>query len=888
MQIKKNRHQSDELFFYTQIVSWIKKRATLVGIGAVFIVSIGFFYLGALAQAHRFIADVIRPAIKTHYRIPFHFLQGILSNPEHVSIDIKQQDYDKLVAKREEALRIGILLNTSEEYVPATIRYKDQSLKAKLRLKGDLIDHLQGEAWSFRVELKGDGTLFGMRTFSIQHPSTRRYLYEWLYHESLRREGLIALRYQFLDVTINGRSLGIYAMEEHFGKELIEHNERREGVIVRFNEDVLWKDRAQDNVIWNREFSVINSDKIWIENESNNELRDIVVAEVEPFDRKHVLADPQLLGQFRVASALLEQFRRGQLATHQVFDIDKLAKFLVLSELNGARHALFWYNLRFYYNPITSLLEPIGYNANVSEDLSGSLSIERILNFEYKGELDRSDFFSFLFADPVFFERYIQELERMSAPAYAEALFSDVQLELSRALRTVYRSSPQTYFSNEIFHHNQQFARKLLNPVESVSVRLRQTEDTMVTLEVANLIAFPVEMVSVIVDGAPPFLPKAHSVLQSKRAAIPVTYQRIDFISSQQNGKKIYPTTNFQLQYRILGQHTVRTASVIPWFVSDDDVLKNDFLRQKSTIDTFDFIRVDEAQKRITILPGIWEVRRDLIIPKGFTVSVSGGTTLNLLEGAGIVSYASLQFLGTEDMPILITSSDASGQGMALLNAQAESRFEYVVFDNLAPLHKGAYELLGAVTVHESPVRVFQSSFRNARAEDSLNIVRSDFSIENSSFVNGRSDGLDVDFGKGSIIGSVFYEFGGDGIDVSGTTVQVRRVRISGVKDKGVSVGEGSQAQLTDVTVEHCVVAVASKDTSRVDMQQGRLSSCQYGFTVYQKKPEFSGATLTASGITLEQIGVPYIIESGSTFTLEGTPISATEQNVYERLYGKK
>ena len=46
---------------------------------------------------------------------------------------------------------------------------------------------------------------------------------------ALRREGLIALRYRFHELFVNGESFGIYAFEEHFGKRLIENNGRREG-----------------------------------------------------------------------------------------------------------------------------------------------------------------------------------------------------------------------------------------------------------------------------------------------------------------------------------------------------------------------------------------------------------------------------------------------------------------------------------------------------------------------------------------------------------------------------------------------------------------------------------------------------------------------------------
>ena len=77
-----------------------------------------------------------------------------------------------------------------------------------------------------------------MKEFSIQHPKTRNYVYEWLFHEALKREDLLSLRYEFIDVTLNGKDLGTYALEESFEKRLIEHNGYREGPIVRFNEDL--------------------------------------------------------------------------------------------------------------------------------------------------------------------------------------------------------------------------------------------------------------------------------------------------------------------------------------------------------------------------------------------------------------------------------------------------------------------------------------------------------------------------------------------------------------------------------------------------------------------------------------------------------------------------
>ena len=50
----------------------------------------------------------------------------------------------------------------------------------------------------------------------------------------------MGLKYKFVNLVINGKKFGIYAIEEHFSKEMIEKNQRREGVILSFGEYRMW------------------------------------------------------------------------------------------------------------------------------------------------------------------------------------------------------------------------------------------------------------------------------------------------------------------------------------------------------------------------------------------------------------------------------------------------------------------------------------------------------------------------------------------------------------------------------------------------------------------------------------------------------------------------
>ena len=94
-------------------------------------------------------------------------------------IDIKHGDYQKLAYNREVALQRGQLLADVRDEVPATLRYGDKLVKARVRLKGDLPGHWESKnKWSFRIKIRDDETLFNMTRFSIQDPRTRDFLNE--------------------------------------------------------------------------------------------------------------------------------------------------------------------------------------------------------------------------------------------------------------------------------------------------------------------------------------------------------------------------------------------------------------------------------------------------------------------------------------------------------------------------------------------------------------------------------------------------------------------------------------------------------------------------------------------------------------------------------------
>ncbi len=189
--------------------------------------------------------DRVTKAIELYKHLlyaPSNWLNGDSLNLPTLQIDIKHKNIEKIRNKRNEAIKTGIQTSTNRDFVTALITHNGKSFNAKLRLKGDWVDHLKGNKWSFRVVIKDSESLFGIRRFSIQHPKTRGYNSPILFAQTLRTIGsnILIPRNMLVKVIINGNHIGIMHLEEHFSKELLESQNRIESVILKFDESNIW------------------------------------------------------------------------------------------------------------------------------------------------------------------------------------------------------------------------------------------------------------------------------------------------------------------------------------------------------------------------------------------------------------------------------------------------------------------------------------------------------------------------------------------------------------------------------------------------------------------------------------------------------------------------
>lgn len=842
----------------------------LVGLGA-WLRGAGWF--GAAKSA---LSDAVRGAPNAW--------SALWTSAPRVTLDIKHKHLQQLADKRAESLRLGHLFARDSDLVPASIHLRDGEvtegpLAARIRLKGDIVDPEVGAKWPLRVSIRGEHTLRGMKRFSLHDPSARNFAGEWVYHRALLREGVIALRYEFVGLTVNGKDMGIYALEEHFDRRLVEHNERRAGPIVRFNEDTFWQEKVHQELPFPRA--------------QPSGSGSYSSAEVDGFRTGTALADPALRAQFLQAAGRLERFRAGELATSDVFDVPVLARYFAVTDLLGAEHGARWHNARFYFDPVTGLLQPIGFDGNAGQPIAGLCGLLEGAwlgwDAEAGGRVPANRYYARLFADREFFAAYVRELARVSRPEYVAQLMAELAGDLGTAVAVLHKEFPAYAFEPGTLAENAAYIRSVLAPVRPMHAYARAVAGGRVEIEAGAIQGLPVELrgvrlgdVRVDFDG-PRLLP-------GRLPDRPVEYVRVvvdlPALPAVAAGAPD-PIAALQCRHALFGLEDERWEPVLPWPRTPPWTLTDGPLPAPSALPELPFLAVDDERRRIHVRPGDHVVAEDLVVPRGYVLVCGEGTAIDLVRSAVILSRSPVEFTGTPDNPVTIHSSDGTGQGLVVLGAAGRSTISDVHFRGLRAVDRPGWTLTGAVTFYESDVDVHSCRFEHVRAEDALNLVRSEFRLEHSSFEDVGSDALDVDFcGPGRIVSCTFVDCGNDGIDTSGSVVEIEDVEVTNCGDKAVSAGESSDVTVRGLRVADTEIAVTSKDLSRLELFEPRLVRCKIGFCAYQKKPEFGPSSIVAHGEVLEAVEIPYLIEHGSTMMRGSRPVASSRAKVAEILYG--
>lgn len=807
-------------------------------------------------------------------KLPFNYIKGQLNNTDKLYLNIDFKNLEKLNSKRNQALKRGVLITNEDDYVKAKLNFKNRTIPINLRLKGDWTDHFSGDRWSFRVKVKGDNAFLGMKKFSLHRPETRSYIDELLFHDFLREEGLPALKYSFINLILNGKDYGIYAVEEHFDKQLLEANKFKEGPIVKFSESRVWERQlsslknSNKPILWDRTFKTFKNRS----NLSNSYGEEpIYQTIVTPFKKNYIMKNKVLKDQFDIAGQLLEKFLSNQLNTSQVFDLDHLSTFYAISDLMGATHGTFWENQRFYYNPFTSKLSPIGFDAE-----PGVMIPKLTIEYSQLG----------FFNDLKFIENYISKLEKFTSNNYFQDFLKNNKKRIDNNLAILYKSYPLVSLKNPIYKKNELFIKEKLKPKNPLQIFKQKKTEEVIELSIANNQVFPIEIISYHSNQGEVYYPDKKEIVFGKQFNTFPKYHLFKLRAEKNNIKKIKNDNKISfLKYRLFGGSEVLKNNVNNYSRRESLEVKNDLLRQEDNFKEFPFIKEIEGKNKIILLPGNWVLTKPLIFPKDYIISSSGGFNLSIVHKGLIISKSSIKFEGSESNPINISASDG-GQGLIIIQADKKSLLKFVNFKKLSSPDSNLWSVTGAVTFYESPVSIDNCVFEENLSEDALNLFRSDFSITNSEFINTYSDAVDLDFSNGKLANLRLNNSGNDAIDVSGSNIEAIDIYINNAKDKGLSIGEDSYFKGNNIFINNTDIAIASKDLSIIEINDISLEKNKVGLVAFQKKPEYGPAKILIDNIINKKFEVEYLLEPRSTIVLNNKNKEFNTEKVESLLYG--
>jgi len=809
---------------------------------------------------------------------------------EDLYLDIPFLSQESIRAQRDEALRIGILNVSDENFVPASIQSADNGkIDVDIRLKGDLTDHLEGEKWSLRIETDNDQSILGFKRFSIQAPETRQFLNEWAYHQHLLSEGILTTRYQFINVIINGSHKGIYALEESFSETMLDAQERREGIIIRFDEDLLWHN-------WSSFLTYGGNDLLDTAKVSGLfQIADDDSAPITIFRSGRVESNPALIEQATSAIGLLRSFQKGELRASQVFNVKILGRYFAITDLWGAGHGTAWHNIRFYYNPITALLEPIAYDGDTLDPYFNTDTP----SFPFSN--------SGMFQDPLIQKVYVEELERITNPDYVQQIIDEINPQFTvyqQALMREYTDGIDTPW--DLLETRRKMLYVNLKPVEAVRggyEKLLVDEKKFIRLDLINQTILPVEINKFILNGnilepelgwyfreegsrnhltsesIPLTLLPGHSVIYEP-AIFTFQYDWPD--QSAEDIAQGIDDFTLTVEVNIAGSSYVNEIPIlkktIPQGIRETQILTQPTLEEFTK--SHPFVK-QVSDTDLLVETGEWLVDGDLIVPSGFQLTIPEGTTLKFDHQAILYASDAVHLIGSSENPVTLTSQYDSWGGVVVLNARNASVWKYGLIENLKGIERGGWILTGGITFFESNIEMQHTRINNSFAEDALNVIHAQFEFLFSEFSNTISDGFDGDWIEGNISNCSFHDIGGDAIDVSGSEITIKDTIITDVVDKGVSIGENSRAEMNYVSISNIGIGVASKDLSQVHITNSRISSAEIGgIAAYIKKATYGPASIIADTVVFLDTEIIALTQIGNSIIINGIPENPIELDI--------
>jgi hypothetical protein len=170
-------------------------------------------------------------------------------------------------------------------------------------------------------------------------------------------------------------------------------------------------------------------------------------------------------------------------------------------------------------------------------------------------------------------------------------------------------------------------------------------------------------------------------------------------------------------------------------------------------------------------------------------------------------------------------------------------------------------------------VTITNSTFRdNSIVDDMVHFVYSDVFISGSKFIRSNLDALDADISTVKIVDSEFIDSGNDALDLMTTKAEVERTILIRSRDKGISVGEGSDLDVVDSVFEENEIGLQAKDSSIARLENVQMIQNRLAVDAYKKNWRYdAGGRVVLTDSRFDKNIIDITKDKHSSISIEGT-----------------
>ncbi len=283
----------------------------------------------------------------------------------------------------------------------------------------------------------------------------------------------------------------------------------------------------------------------------------------------------------------------------------------------------------------------------------------------------------------------------------------------------------------------------------------------------------------------------------------------------------------------------------------------------------------------------------DVVVEAGAVLEVGPGVEIRLPQDATLMVHGRLDINGSEANPVTIMPTfDATGfKTLALDNAEGTSTLSHLLIKGALAADGDPY--YAAVNSVDSDLTldhvIFESNqacvfsyggnfvasdcdFRAGNMDEYVYVRQGTALIQRCTLdgIPGYQDGIDLNDVSSAVIRDCVVTNGtGDLLDIDqGTVVQIIGNTLIGAIDKGISVGDGSQATIRNNVIKDCNNGIGVKDSGYVDVDHCTFLDNAIGIRSYEKTVGQGGGIADVTNTIFSQNSTTLDVDALSTATV--------------------